>query len=95
MLLHLGNDISVNSKDIIGVFDIERSSVSKHTRDFLNNAEKKGKRVVYCTYDLPKSFVVTLDKDLTESIYISQLSCQTLLKRFNNKYSERSAIHFE
>ena len=86
MLLHLGNEISVSSKEIVGIFDIEGSSVSKITRDFLNNAEKRGKKIVYCTYDLPKSFVVTLDDELTECIYISQISCATLLKRFNKGY---------
>lgn len=86
MLLHLGNEVSIHTKDIVGIFDIEGSSVSKITRDFLNNAEKRGKKIVYCTYELPKSFVVTLDKDLTERIYISQLACSTLLKRFNAGY---------
>ena len=86
MLLHLGNEISVSSKEIVGIFDIEGSSVSKITRDFLNNAEKRGKKIVYCTYELPKSFVVTLDDDLTERIYISQISCMTLLKRFKKGY---------
>ncbi|MCR5815283.1 MAG: DUF370 domain-containing protein [Ruminococcus sp.] len=86
MLLHLGNEISVSSKEIVGIFDIEGSSVSKITRDFLNNAEKRGKKIVYCTYELPKSFVVTLDDELTERIYISQISCATLLKRFNKGY---------
>ena len=86
MLLHLGNEISVSSKEIVGIFDIEGSSVSKITRDFLNNAQKRGKKIVYCTYELPKSFVVTLDDELTERIYISQISCATLLKRFNKGY---------
>ena len=86
MLLHLGNEISISSKKIVGIFDIEGSSVSKITRDFLNNAEKKGKKIVYCTYDMPKSFVVTLDEDLTERIYISRISCATLLKRFKRGY---------
>lgn len=41
MYLHLGNDIVVNEKDIIGVFDIENTSVSKHTKEFLAQSEKK------------------------------------------------------
>jgi hypothetical protein len=36
---------------------------------------------VNCTYEMPKSFVVCLDKDFTETVYISQMSCATLLKR--------------
>ncbi|MBR1750063.1 MAG: DUF370 domain-containing protein [Ruminococcus sp.] len=88
MLLHIGNDYTVNTRYVVGIFDIERASVSKLTRDFLNNAEKKGKKLIYCTYELPKSFIVTLDDELTECIYISQLACSTLLKRFNKGYEE-------
>lgn len=83
MYLHLGNDIIVNEKDIIGVFDLEKSSVSKYTKDFLANATKQG-RVINCTDEMPKSFVVTLDRELTERVYISQLACGTLKKRANN-----------
>ena len=78
MYLHLGNDFMVNTKEIIGIFDIENTSVSKK------------KRVVNCTYEMPKSFVVCLDCDFTETVYISQMSCQTLLKRFNSKVDQNN-----
>lgn len=81
MYLHIGNEYMVNTNDIVGIFDIENTSVSKATKDFLSKAEKS-RRVVYCTYELPKSFVVCLDKDLTETVYISMMNCATLKKRF-------------
>ena len=85
MFLHLGNDHIVNVREVVGIFDLEKSSVSKYTKDYLSNATKQG-RVVNCTYELPKSFVVTLDDELTERVYISQLACSTLAKRLaNNK----------
>jgi len=84
MYLHLGNDFIVNEKDIIGIFDLEKSSVSKYTRDYLSNATRQ-KRVINCTEEMPKSFIVTLDKELTERVYISQLACMTLKKRSMNK----------
>lgn len=81
MYLHLGNDYLIQTKYITGIFDIENTSVSRITKDYLSNAEKN-KRVVYCTYEMPKSFVVCFDdKELTETVYISQMSCATLLKR--------------
>ena len=80
MYLHLGNDHIVNEKYIIGIFDLEKSSVSKYTRDFLAEATRNN-RVVNCTQEMPKSFIVTLDEDLTERVYISQLACSTLKKR--------------
>ncbi|MBP1573562.1 MAG: DUF370 domain-containing protein [Oscillospiraceae bacterium] len=91
MYLHIGNDYTVRTRDIIGIFDIENTSLSKDTRDFLKVSEKN-KRVVYTTFEMPKSFVVCLDESLTEKIYVSQLSCATLKKRFENqkrkKYSD-------
>ncbi len=81
MYLHLGNNYVVTARDIVGIFDIENTSISKYTKEFLSNAQKN-KRVVYCTYELPKSFVVCFDKkDLSETVYVSQISCATLLKR--------------
>lgn len=82
MYLHIGNDYIVNVKNIVGIFDIENSSTSAITRDFLSAAEKN-KRVTYCTYDLPKSFIVCFDdKTLEEKVYVSQLGVATLLKRY-------------
>ncbi len=83
MYLHLGNGFIVNVRDIVGIFELEKSSVSKYTRDYLANATKQG-RVVNCTMELPKSFVVALDEELSEKVYISQLACATLLKRLES-----------
>ena len=33
MYLHLGQDVVVRSRDIIGIFDIENTSVSKITKE--------------------------------------------------------------
>ena len=85
MFLHLGNDVLINTKNLIGIFDIEKTSISKYTKDFLANAEKM-KRIVNVSFELPKSFVVCLDEELNETVYISQISAATLKKRFiNNK----------
>lgn len=83
MFLHLGNDHMVDTKNIVAIFDIENASTSKITKDYLNKAGK-AKRVISCSYDLPKSFVVTLDSDFTELVYISAISPSTLLKRLKN-----------
>ena len=78
MYLHLGEETVVRMKDVIGIFDIENTSVSKHTKDFLARSEKGG-RVVTVSYEMPKSFVVT--EDGKEKVYISQISAATLKKR--------------
>ena len=57
MYIHLGNNIMLPTEEIIGIFDLENTSVSKRTRDFLSKAEKQG-RVIKISYDLPRSFVI-------------------------------------
>lgn len=69
---------------MIAVFDIENTSTSKITRDFLNKAGKE-KKVIYVSEDMPKSFVVT-----DRAVYISSLSSQTLIKRFSHNESINS-----
>ena len=79
MYLHLGNDTVIRKDDIIGIFDIEGSTVSRKTRDFLANAEKSG-IIVNVSTELPKSFVLCREQD-GYRIYICQLSPVTLIKR--------------
>lgn len=81
--LHLGQDTVVRTKDIIGIFDLDITTVSKHTRKFLTKGEKDG-CVINVTYELPKSFILCKDKKKNKNkVYISQLSTATLLKRRN------------
>ncbi len=79
MYIHLGNNVMLPTNEIIGIFDLENSTISKRTRDFLTRAEKEGK-VVTISYDLPRSFVVA-GKNKNIKIYISQISSQTLRRR--------------
>ncbi len=79
MYIHLGNNIMLPTNEIIGIFDLENTTISKRTRDFLNKAEKSGK-VITVSYDLPRSFVVA-EKKGDIKIYISQISSTTLRRR--------------
>ena len=62
MFIHLGQETVVNEKEIIGIFDLESTTISKKTRDFLSKAEKR-KEVITVSYELPKSFIVCADKN--------------------------------
>lgn len=75
MYIYLGGDTVISTKDIIGIFDMDTSTVNKATRDYLSIAEKN-KKIIYVNYELPKSFVVCRDK-----IYVCPLNTATLLKR--------------
>ena len=35
MYLHLGKDVVVNTNDIVGIFDIDNSSIGKSTKNYL------------------------------------------------------------
>ena len=79
MYLHLGQNRVVRDREIIGIFDLDITSQSIRTRQFLNLAEKNGE-VIAVTEDIPKSFVVTGERG-RQQIYISQLSPATLHRR--------------
>lgn len=76
--LHIGNNYSVDVRSIIGIFDIDNTTVTGITKKLLDKAEKE-KRLFLATYELPKTFIVTAEK-----IYISQLAASTLKKRLAN-----------
>ena len=78
MYLSIGNDMAVRDTSIIGIFDMDNTSTSKRTRDFLAHAEQTG-GVVPCD-DLPKSFVVTAEYGFNR-VYLTALGTGTLEKR--------------
>lgn len=82
MYLHIGNNYSVNMHDVVGIFDIENTTVGKCTKKLLERSEKKH-LCIYTTYEMPKSFVITM-KDGEEKLYISQLSAYTIRKRMGD-----------
>ncbi len=83
MYLHIGSNTVIRTRDIIGIFDLDNSTLSYKTRDFLAKAQKEG-RIINTSADLPKSFIVCREKD-QEKIYICQLSPLTLIKRTDKK----------
>ncbi len=88
MYLHLGQDTVITYEEILGIFDLDATTVSKATRDYLANATKTG-RVVNVSMDLPKSFIVCRNTDGTTTVYISPISPSTLLKRSKNTLNNR------
>ena len=81
--LHLGNDVVINTKRIIAIFDIENTSTSQLTKDFLSNL--KNKEIVTVNNEMPKTFVIC-NENKKETIYITSISAATLKKRFNDTF---------
>ena len=79
MFLHLGENVVVPIKDVIGIFDMETSMYSSDTTQFLRMAEEDG-FVSRITKDKPKSFVIA-EVDKKSKIFLSPISSATLAKR--------------
>lgn len=78
MYLSIGNDMAVRDRSVIGIFDMDNTTTSKRTREFLASAEREG-QVVPCD-ELPKSYIVTAEYGM-DRVYLSSLSAATLEKR--------------
>lgn len=79
MLLHLGSDFVIHTKQIVGIFDLDQTTIGEKTRILLQKAEQDG-ILIDASEDLPKSFLVVTVYGETR-IYLSSLSCSTLKKR--------------
>lgn len=86
MFLHLGENVVVPIKDIIGIFDIETTMYSADTSQFLRMAEEDG-FVERITKEPPKSFVIA-EVDNKSKIFLSPISSSTLSKRSQVIYLE-------
>ena len=80
MFLHIGEGKLIKKRNVVGIFDLESTTISKNTRIYLNKAEKNGE-VENVSYDLPKSFTVCSKEKGKQKVYISQISSATLNKR--------------
>lgn len=80
MYVHLGQNTVIRSRDLIGIFDLEKTTISHTTRDFLAAATARDE-VINVSPEMPKSFVVAGQRGEKNRVYISQISPATLLKR--------------
>ena len=78
MYLSIGKDMAVRDSSIIGIFDLDNTSTSPRTREFLSQAEQNGE-VVPCD-ELPKSFILTAEYGFNR-VYLTEYYSATLEKR--------------
>ena len=79
MYIHLGRDYVLNDRDIIGIFDLETTTISPRGREFLNYAQKNG-AVVSLSDELPQCYVLA-DGGLVDAVYLSELSSAAMRRR--------------
>ena len=79
MYIHLGRDYVLNDRDIIGIFNLETTTISPRGGEFLNYAQKNG-AVVSLSDELPQSYVLA-DGGVVDTVYLSELSSAVLRRR--------------
>ncbi len=79
MYLSLGGGAVVRKRDIVAICDIDNTSSSWITRDFLNAVEKNG-GIVNTADDIPRSFVLC-EENGKHTIYLAQPSPAALARR--------------
>ena len=79
MYVHIGGSNVVRKSEIIGIFDFDTATVSRNTKKFLKNEEKK-KQLENAFHDMPRSFILTKEKTV-----VSELNTATVKSRINKK----------
>ena len=79
MYIDIGGDMAVRDRSIIGIFDLDGTTVSQRTVEYLEKTQAQG-ALISVTEELPKSFLVTEEYGF-EQVYFTQLSAATLEKR--------------
>ncbi len=80
MYLHLGNNVVVRKKSVVGIFDLDTAGWSHRTRETLAMIERAGQVENAAGQELPKAFVLC-SLGSGQRLILSQLSTATLQKR--------------
>ena len=78
--LHVGGGKSIRERDVIGIFDMDTSTVSPITRKLLSEADKQG-RTETPSYEIPKSFILYKAENGETKVCFSQFSSASLFGR--------------
>lgn len=84
MYLFIGGTTIVRTRDIVGIFDLDSTTISKETKSFLRKCEAEG-LTDSATIDVPRSFILTSENKEIFKIQFSQISPATLAARTNNE----------
>ncbi len=79
MFLHVGNNRNIRIKDIVGIFDMDNSTISMVTRKFLGG-KQKNMLVEAVSGEIPKSFILYRDEN-DYKVCFSPLSVAALYGR--------------
>lgn len=76
MYVHIGGEYTISDRFIVGIFDFDGTTAkASETIEFLKRAEAED-RIEVVSPDIPRSFIVTLER-----IYVTPISAMTLRRR--------------
>ena len=84
MYLHVGGETMLRTQNIVGIFDTDSVTVSKHSRVLLNTAEREKRTVMVSMTELPRSFLLVKENDGIR-VYLSPVAANTLIHRIRNQ----------
>ena len=84
MYIHLGRDYVLNDRDIIGIFNLETTTITPRGREFLNYAQKNG-AVVSLSDELPQSYVLA-DGAVVDTVYLSEFFDSFAIKEIIHQF---------
>ena len=79
MYFHAGQGNVINAESVIGIFDLDETSQSYITREFLKKTEQSG-NIINSAEDIPKTFIVCCENN-KNSVYLCQPAPNILVKR--------------
>ena len=77
--LPLENNRFVKKQGILGIFDLDKSTYTRVTKNFLNKAQQQAK-VSTLSMGLPKSFIL-YDDGVKEQVYLSVFGSSVIKER--------------
>ena len=80
MYLHIGQNELLPENRIIGIFDLDKTTAGKRTREYLSRAQTDG-TVIDLSGELPRSFILSDHPYHHQIVWLSQLSTDTLRRR--------------
>jgi len=76
MYIMVDKKTAILSKNLIGIFDLERTTTNNITRQFLDNAQKKDE-VVQKVPGIPRSFIISY-KNGKQQVQLNIVSSSTI-----------------
>lgn len=83
--VNVGLDLVLWERDLIGIFDLDSTTVKKDTRAFLSRAQANGQVADHCT-DLPVTFLLSRPPDGDARVLLTSFSLPTLVSRVERRF---------